>query len=258
MIIRPLKKLLAASVTSLGLLIFSTAGAHAATFSLSPVSGSTVSGTFTVTLGLTDLAGKQVSGVDIYLNYEPSKLEAQNINVNGGIFADYPLQTIDSTNGKIAIGAKTSSGAPVVTSGKVATITFRALGTSGSTTLSFDYTSGSTIDSNIVEAGTRTDLLTQPPTVTYNFQPSGPFVFHLVPVWNRVAWFAQLPTTFTSYSALNHIKSGCSGSPKAIARRNNGWWESAVLGYGGVAFNLAANNNYYIKVVSACQWQPEL
>ena len=140
-----------------------------ATFSLSPTNGSTISGTFAVTLNLTDLGGKRVSGVDVYLNYERSKLEAQNINVSGGIFADYPLQTIDSASGKIAIGAIATPGSPVTSPGKIATVTFKALASSGSTTLNFDYTAGSTTDSNITEAGTATDILTQPPTVTYNF-----------------------------------------------------------------------------------------
>ena len=228
------------------------------TFSLFPPDGSTVSGTFEVTLGLTDLAGKQVSGVDVYLNYDTSKLEAQSISVVGGIFANYPLQTIDPARGIIAINAAATAHTPVTTPGKIATITFKALKTSGSTTLDFDYTAGSTIDSNIVEAGTGTDILTPPPTVVYNFESAGPFTFWLVPVWNRVVWLAQFTTPFTSYSALNHIENACQGSPRAIARRKNGWWESAVLGYGGVAFNLAANNNYYLKVASACQWQPEL
>ncbi len=162
------KKLFAALIISAGLLVFGTANARAATFSLSPASGSTVSGTFSVTLSLTDLAGKEVSGVDVYLNYEPGKLEAQEISTTEGIFTSYPLKTVDSTDGKIAIGASASAFSPVTTSGTIATITFKALATSGSTTLSFDYTAGSTTDSNITESGTATDILTQPPTVSYN------------------------------------------------------------------------------------------
>ena len=234
--------------------------AWAATFSLSPASGSTVSGTFNVTLSLTDLGGKEVSGIDVYLNYEPSKLEAQRIDVSGGIFADYPLQEIDPTGGKlIVLGATAPPHAPVTTPGTIATITFKALRTSGSTTLSFDYTEGSTTDSNITEAGTGTDILIDPPTVTYNFEPPGPFTFYLKPIWNRIVWLAQLPTTFTSYSALDHIESGCpkpQDPPRAIARRKNGWWESAVHGYGGVVFNLVADHDYYIKVASSCDWAP--
>jgi len=164
------KKLSLALILSLALLVVGAADAKAATFSLSPASGSTVSGTFTVTLGLSDLAGKQISGIDVrYLNYEPSKLQAVSISHSGGIFTSYPLETIDSTTGKIAIGASASAFSPVTTTGTIATITFKALATSGSTTLSFDYTAGSTTDSNITEAGTATDILTQPPTVTYNF-----------------------------------------------------------------------------------------
>jgi len=259
MTIHPFKKLLLVLVVALGLLVVGTTGVKAATFSLSPASGSTVSGTFDVTLNLTDLGGKRVSGVDVYLNYERSKLEAQNINVSGGIFADYPLQTIDSASGKIAIGAIATPGSPVTSPGKIATITFKALASSGSTTLNFDYTAGSTTDSNITEAGTGTDILTSPPTVTYNIQSSGPFVFHLTPIWNKITWLVQLPTSFTSYSSLTHIESGCprpTDPKRAIARRKNGWWESAVDGYGGVIFSIVANSDYYIKVASVCDWVP--
>ena len=266
MTINPPKKLLLALIFSFGLLVFSVTsaqgGLNEAAFSLSPPDGTTVSGTFEVIIGLVDVAdGDAVSGIDAYLNYEPSKLEAQNINVSGGIFADYPLQAIDSTNGKIVIGARASHGDPVATEGEIATITFETSKTSGSTTLSFDYTEGSTIDSNIIKASTGEDILTQPPTVTYNFEPSGPFVFHLVPIWNRIVWLTQLPTTFTSYSSLNHIESGCprpQDPPRAVARRKNGWWESAVHGYGGVLFNIVADHDYYIKVASDCDWAPEL
>lgn len=168
------KKIFAILIISLGLLVLSPVGALAATFSLSPSSGSTVSGTFDVTLSLTDLAGKEVSGIDVYLNYEPSKLEAQSIGVSSGIFNDYPVKTIDSTTGQIAISGAASSFTPVTTEGTIATITFKALATSGSTTLDFDYTPGSTTDSNIVESGTSTELLTQPPTVTYYFGAAAP------------------------------------------------------------------------------------
>ena len=257
----PLQKLLLASVVSLGLLVVGVTGAQAAAFSLSPPDGSTVSGTFDVTLSLTDLDEKEVSGIDAYLNYEPNKLEAQNVDVSSGIFGDYPLRTIDPTNGKIAIGATAPAHVPVTAPGKIATITFRALRTSGSTTLDFDYTPGSTIDSNITKAGTGADILTQPPTVTYTFEPSGSFTFHLVPIWNRIAWLSQLPTIFTSYSSLDHIESGCprpQDPPRAVARRKNGWWESAVDGYGGVVFGLVADHDYFIKVASICDWQPGL
>jgi hypothetical protein len=89
------------------------------------------------------------------------------------------------------------------------------------------------------------------------FEPTEPSTFHLVPVWSRITWLTQLPTTFTSYSALDHIESGCPRSqdpPQAIAQRKNGWWESAVHNYGGVVFPLVADHDYYIKVASACDW----
>ncbi len=163
-------KLSIALILSLGMLAVSVVSAQAATFSLSPASGSTVSGTFDITLSLTGLStGDQVSAIDAYLNYEPSKLEAQSISVSSGIFNDYPVKTISSTSGQIAISASASAFEPVTSGGTIAVITFKALAASGSTTLSFDYTAGSTTDSNIVDSDTGEELLTQPPTVTYYF-----------------------------------------------------------------------------------------
>ena len=263
--INPPKKLLLALILSFGLLVSSVTnaqgGLNEATFSLSPSDGAAVSGTFEVTIGLVGVAdGDAVSGVDISLNYEPGKLEEPTIDISGGVFANYPLQAIDATNGKIVIGAAAPAHDPVTADGKIATITFafRDLTTSQSTTLDFDYAAGSTVDSNIiVESGE--DILTQTPEVTYNFEPSGPFALHLVPVWNRITWLAELPGTFTSYSALDHIESGCprpEDPPRAFARRKNGWWESAVHGYGGADFTIVADHAYYVKVASVCDWQP--
>jgi hypothetical protein len=194
-----------ALILSLGFLVWGATAAQAATFSLSPASGSTVSGTFTVTLGLADLAGKEVSGVDVYLNYEPSKLEAVSVSHSSGIFTSYPLETIDSSGGQIAVGASASAFSPVTTTGTIATISFRALAISGSTTLSFDYTAGSTTDSNITEAGTATDILTQPPTVTYNFGGT-----------------TTTPTTPTTPSAGN-------GTPKGGETPEGGVVEPTIL-----------------------------
>jgi hypothetical protein len=146
---------------------------YAATFSVSPTSGSQVCDTFNVDINLAELAGKQVSGVDIYLNYEPSKLQADSVSHSGGIFTSYPLEQIDSANGQIVIGASASAFSPVSSEGKIVSISFKALGTSGTTSLTFDYTAGSTTDSNITEAGTATDILTSPAAVSYTLAPSG-------------------------------------------------------------------------------------
>jgi hypothetical protein len=94
---------------------------------------------------------------------------------------------------------------------------------------------------------------------TFSCSAAGPFIFHLVPIWNKITWLTQLPTTFTSYLALDHIENGCprpQDPPRAVAQRKNGWWESFVRGYGGIVFPLVAAHDYYIKVASVCDWQP--
>ncbi len=150
------KKIIIFLFITCGLVFISPAKAWAATLSVSAASGS-VSGTFTIDVNV-DTAAANVTGVDAILNYEPSKLEATQITE--GAFSSYPKREIDSTNGKIRISATASADSPFSGSGKVATITFRALATSGTTTLTFDYTSGSTTDSNVVEHQTVQDVLT--------------------------------------------------------------------------------------------------
>jgi hypothetical protein len=145
----------------------------AATFTFSPGSGSTVCGDFSLELKLSQLAGKQVSGLDAYINYDTAKLQAVSIDHTGGIFTSYPLETINSSTGKIVIGASASAFSPVTTEGKVVKLNFKALQTSGTTNITFDYTAGSTTDSNITEAGTATDIITDPGTFTYTLAPTG-------------------------------------------------------------------------------------
>lgn len=71
---------------------------------------------------------------------------------------------------------------------------------------------------------------------------------------NTVVWPSGLEET-TSLSALESIETDC-GSAKAVSRRKNGWWESAVYDYGGANFGLVAGGSYYIKATSSCSWTP--
>lgn len=233
--------------------------AQAATFTLSPGNGTVVCDTFTVDIYLAELAGKQVSGIDIYLDYEPQKLEALSISTAGGIFADYPLRAIDSAAGRVAIGAKASVGSPVTSGGKIASVSFRALRTSGTTRLAFEYTAGGTADSNITEAGTATDLLTEPAAVTYtlaNESAGGCAVPQpkLWTGWNKISWKSG-DSALTAATALSDIDSQCgSGTALAVSRRRHGWLDSFRVGYGGVGFDLSSGKVYYILVSRDCAW----
>jgi hypothetical protein len=142
--------------------------ASSATMALSPASGSFSVGTpFSVGVYL-NTNGAKVDGVDIKLNYEPAKLEAQQITPETTVFPDFPTKTINATNGKITISATAAVGSPYsnTTPTKVATINFNPL-VSGTTTVQFDFTVGATTDSNVVENQTNLDILTSVTNGTY-------------------------------------------------------------------------------------------
>lgn len=139
-----------------------------ATLALSPASGSFTVGTpFDIGVYL-NTNGAGVDGVDAILIYEPAKLEAQTITPVTTIFPDFPTKTINATTGKITISATAAVGSPYsnTTATKMTTVRFKPL-VAGSTTLVFDFTSGATTDSNVVENQTNLDILTAVTNGTY-------------------------------------------------------------------------------------------
>lgn len=139
-----------------------------ATLAVSPASGSFIAGTpFDVGVYL-NTNGASVDGVDIKLNYEPAKLEAQTITPETSIFPDFPTKTINATTGKVTVSATAAVGSPYsnTTATKMVTVRFKPL-VAGSTTLTFDFTSGATTDSNVVENQTNLDILTAVTNGTY-------------------------------------------------------------------------------------------
>src|SRR3989344_3159138 len=136
-------------------------GGGTATFSLSPASGSYNAGDiFSVNI-LLNTGGSAVQGVDVaYLNYNPALLEAQDddsstvgIQITAGSLMPSTLTNVaDNTAGKITFSQVTDSGASYTGSGTLATIRFKAL-SAGTANATFDFTAGSTIDTNIASAG---------------------------------------------------------------------------------------------------------
>jgi len=84
-----------------------------------------------------------------------------------------------------------------------------------------------------------------PPPVTINLSAGG----------NQVIWPSGLPAGFTSLTALPSIQTDC-GSAQSISRKKNGWWESAVYGYGGANFALTEGAAAAVRVASTCVWTP--
>lgn len=118
---------------------------------------------------------KPTGGADLILKYDPAMLELVPNNnqaiVLGKIYQEYPVKEVDSKEGKITLTGLTSlSSKGFVGEGLFLTISFKTK-TKGSTKVSFDFTKGSTTDSNISEEGSGVDLLDEVSEYTINVLP---------------------------------------------------------------------------------------
>ncbi len=147
--------------------------ALSASLSLSPSTGSyAVGDNFDVQIML-DTAGEDVSAVDAIINYDSSVLQVTDITP-GTIFSTYPEQSASSNTIEVS-GLDGSTTSPFNGSnGVLATIGFRVLD-EGDTDLTFDFTAGSTLDSNVVEAssGQSNDILNSVSNASYSLLPEG-------------------------------------------------------------------------------------
>jgi hypothetical protein len=135
--------------------------ASAATLGISPSSGSFTAGqNFTVNINL-DSTGQTVDGVDLfYLKYNPAILEVQDASATasgvqiqaGSLLPQTLTNTVDTANGRIAFSQVTTGGTTYTGSGILATITFKAKA-NGTASVAFDFTSGSTQDTNVAGGG---------------------------------------------------------------------------------------------------------
>lgn len=139
----------------------------AATLSLSPSSQSVnVGDTFSVIVNL-DTQGASIDGVDLrYLNYNPAILQLQDGNTSasgiqitsGSLMPMTLVNNADANFGRITFSQAALGGNNKYKgSGILATLTFKAL-VAGTASVSFNYTSGATTDSNIASGGA--DILT--------------------------------------------------------------------------------------------------
>lgn len=137
----------------------------AATLSLSPSTGTfNKSCQFTVNIKL-DTGGAQTDGTDAILTYNTSQLSTNTLAIaSGTIYPDYPGNNVDSQTGKITISGLASVSSAFAGQGNLATITFTVNPTAseGPATVKFDFDSANkakTTDSNVVERGTVSDIL---------------------------------------------------------------------------------------------------
>lgn len=139
------------------------ASALAASLALSPATATVNSGcSFSTAVNL-DTAGVQTDGTDVILLYDPSRFTATSVT-KGTLYPDYPVSSIDSQAGKISISGLASVDQPFTGSGTFATVNFTVAQNAslGATSVNFDFdpnNPGKTTDSNVVQRGTVTDVL---------------------------------------------------------------------------------------------------
>jgi hypothetical protein len=132
-----------------------------ATLALSPTSSSVaVNGTTAVTINV-NTAGAPADGVDIYMiHFTPSIIQVVDSDagtagiqiVPGSLLTNTAINTVDNTAGTIQFSQSTSGGTSFTGSGTLATITFKGIA-QGSSNVTFDFTAGSTSDSNVAYQG---------------------------------------------------------------------------------------------------------
>lgn len=110
------------------------------------------------------LSAKPTDGADIIMTFDPTKLTVVRNGatdspvITGSMYSDYPLNSIDETLGKVFISGVSSSPSGVVPNGTFGTVVFQAK-SAGKSSLSLDFTPGSTVDTNVIESRTAKDLL---------------------------------------------------------------------------------------------------
>lgn len=159
--------------------IFWPAASHAATLSLSPASGSFSPGSFFTVSIMINTSGSAIQGVDVdRLNYNPALLEVYDADASqsgaqitpGNLMPITVMNSVDVSSGKILFSQITVGGATFTGSGVLAKVKFRVKAV-GTTNLTFDFSSGSTSDTNISSSGR--DVLTSVTNGSYNLTSSG-------------------------------------------------------------------------------------
>lgn len=133
-----------------------------ATLSLSPDTGTyRVGNNFSVDI-FVNTRGQNVVVVAAFLNYSPSLFEVVSIDNSGSIFTTEAENIIDNTNGKVKITRGIPTPGVNTTNGKVTTLNIRGKADAlpSSDNFTFDFTAGSTLESNVIlNDGLGTDIL---------------------------------------------------------------------------------------------------
>lgn len=111
-----------------------------------------------------------IGGADLIVHYDPKILEATPAGIiKGKIFDEYPLIAVDASKGLISISGVSSLKNSFTGTGDFAIINLRGK-VAGKTSLTVDFSKGSTTASNLVEVSTSQNILEQVDNLELNIQ----------------------------------------------------------------------------------------
>lgn len=104
-----------------------------------------------------DSAGKTIDGVDIVINFDPTKARVEGTSLSTtSIFEQYPQNEVDNARGIIKLSGLTFTPKPLT--GIITTFRFQPL-VKGEVNFTFSFTPGATTDTNIADHDTAKDIL---------------------------------------------------------------------------------------------------
>lgn len=210
-----MKKILLCSFL-IGLLMAFQTPAHAAKLSLSPASANLTEECENIVNIMVDTQGADTRGADAFMSYNPNEIEMLNI-LPGEMYKSYPGKII--RNGDIFITAFSENGF-FAGSGTLARLVFKSKPGVKSTTISFKYSPGSTVDSNVAGREAN-DILNTVFSGTYTFESGScegiplkpaapPPVSDTKPPWLEdlrpgVDWGNMVPNSDLSFTILDNL-----------------------------------------------------
>lgn len=149
-----------------------------AVLSLSPNTGTyKTNSNFAVDI-LINTHGQNVVVTSAYLNYSPTLFQVVSpIDISGSIFPTVAENIIDNVNGKVKLTIGIPTPGVNVTAGKIATLTIKGLtdAAPAADNFTFDFTAGSTTDSNVIlNDGLGTEILSGVDNGKYGFDGTPP------------------------------------------------------------------------------------
>lgn len=129
-----------------------------------------------ITIDINISSNKKTDGTDLVITYDPKLLsvETEGTSKNpvkaGTIYRDFPLNSLESTLGRITISGITDSPDGILANGLFGSIVFQAK-SQGVANIVLDFNQGMTTDSNVIESGTGKDLLEKVDNLQINILP---------------------------------------------------------------------------------------